>query len=230
MKSNKRPASSGNEKLRKLTAMGMFAALSFAAVLLGKLIPPIMPAAPFLSYEPKDVIVAICGMLFGPLEAFAVTLTVSLIEMVTISQTGVVGMLMNLISTGAFACTASLIYRKKRKLSGAVVGIVSGVGTMVLVMLLWNYLITPLYMKVEREMVKALLFPVFLPFNLIKGAANGCLTMLLYKPIVTGLRASRLVPSQKDAKKRKVDPFVIGISLFIIACCVLFVLVLNGVI
>ena len=38
-------------------------------------------------------------------------------------------------------------------------------------MLLWNYLITPIYMGMDREeIVVPMLIPVFLPFNLVKAA------------------------------------------------------------
>ena len=53
---------------------------------------------------------------------------------------------------------------------------------MAAVMLLWNYLIAPIYMGMPREAVAELLLPAFLPFNLIKGSINTAVTLLLYKP------------------------------------------------
>ena len=48
------------------------------------------------------------------------------------------------------------------------------------VMLLWNYLITPLYMVgTTRSMVAAMLPTVFLPFNLVKGGLNMALILLI---------------------------------------------------
>ena len=58
---------------------------------------------------------------------------------------------------------------------------------MVLVMLLWNYLIAPIYMGYPREAVVELLIPAFLPFNLIKGGLNAAITMIIYKPVVKAL-------------------------------------------
>lgn len=81
----------------------------------------------------------------GPLTSCIVSVIVSLIEMVTISENGILGFVMNVISTCSFACTASFIYRKRHTLSGAVIGLSAGSIAMVLMMLLWNYLITPLY-------------------------------------------------------------------------------------
>ena len=61
---------------------------------------------------------------------------------------------------------------------------------MVLVMLLWNYLLAPIYMGCSREDIVELLLPAFLPFNLIKGGLNAAFTLLLYKPITQALRRS----------------------------------------
>ena len=35
----------------------------------------------FLKYEPKDVIIALGGFIFGPVEAFLISLAVSIVEM-----------------------------------------------------------------------------------------------------------------------------------------------------
>ena len=64
-------------------------------------------------------------------------------------------------------------------------------------MLLWNYLITPIYQKVPRDVVAAMLPTVFLPFNLVKGGLNMAITLLLYKPVVTALRKARLAPESR---------------------------------
>ncbi len=55
-------------------------------------------------------------------------------------------------------------------------------------MMLWNYLIAPIYMGYSREAVAKLLIPAFLPFNLLKSGLNAGFTFLLYKPITTALR------------------------------------------
>lgn len=177
-----------NSKTKKLTTIGMLCALAYAATLFGR-----VPLVLFLKYDPKDIIIALGGLIFGPLTSFSVALIVSLVEMFTISENGILGFFMNVISSCSFACTSAFIYRKKRKISGAIVGLFCGWVCMVLVMLLWNYLITPIYMGYPREAVVELLIPAFLPFNLMKGGLNAVITMILYKPIVTALRRSHLI-------------------------------------
>ena len=100
-----------NQKTRKLTTVAMLCAMSYAVMLIGRI-----PVVLFLKYDPKDVIIAIGGFLFGPLTSFVISLVVSLIEMFTVSETGIIGCIMNLISTCAFACTAAFIYKRKHNI------------------------------------------------------------------------------------------------------------------
>ena len=210
---------------KQIAMIGMLCALAFIVVALIRI-----PVVSFLKYEPKDVIVTMGGFMFGPLASFAISAVVSLVEMVTISDTGLIGCVMNLLSTCAFACTAAIIYKKKRTLSGAVIGLVSGVVGMTAIMLLWNYLITPLYMGYPRAAVAEMLLPVFLPFNLLKGGLNAGITLLVYKPVVTALRRAHLLDSSDDAAPSQRNAGKTLIALLVIATCVLAVLALQGII
>lgn len=212
-------------KTKKLTTLGMLSAIAFALVVVGRI-----PVVLFLKYDPKDVIIAIGGMLYGPLSAFIISAAVSFVEMFTISDTGIIGFIMNVISSCAFACTAAYIYKKDRTLKGAVIGLVSGAAVMVAVMLLWNYLVTPIYMGYPRQAIVDLMLPAFLPFNLIKGGLNAAITMLLYKPIVSALRSSHLIEEGETQTKGKINIGVVLVSLFVIATCVFFVLSLQKII
>ena len=232
-----------NSRTKNMTTMAMLAALAFLVMLVGRI--PMVAAAPFLKYDPKDVIIIIGGFIFGPFAAFMISLVVSIIEMLTVSETGPIGAIMNLLSTCSFACLASVIYKKKHSIKGAVIGLVSGIALMVVVMLAWNYLLTPIYMGYPREAVAAMLLPVFLPFNLVKGGLNAGITLLIYKPVVTTLRKAGLAPKstaaasagnadsaeangQKQAKK--LGAIVTLTAILLLSTCVLFALVLAGII
>ena len=187
--------------VRKMAMVGMLCAVSFIMVLVGRLIPNV---AGFLSYDPKDAIVAISGFIFGPLEALIITVIVSFIEFLSISGTGPIGLLMNIISTCAFALPAAVIYKKKRNVGGAIVGLSISVIFMTACMVLWNYLITPYYMDVPRTAVVKMLIPTFVPFNLVKGGLNMGLTLLLYKPIISAMRRAHLVPPSRNKQKKSI--------------------------
>lgn len=219
-----------NTKTKKITAYAMFIAIAFVVMLVGRF--PLIPAVPFLKTDPKDVIIVIAGFIYGPISAFIISLIVSVIEMLTVSQTGPIGLLMNVLSTCAFACTAAAVYKKKRTLSGAVTGLIYGVIMMTALMLLWNYLITPLYMDTTRADIAAMLIPVFLPFNLLKGAINMGLTLLIYKPIVTALRKTKLIGQvvEGSAPNKSRTQGMVLLGFLLLATCALVILVLKGVI
>ena len=214
-------------KTRDLTILALLAAVSYVVMYLSKLIP--IHILGFLSFDLKDVIICIAGFLFGPLAAAGVSVVVSLIEMVTVGSTGLWGLLMNVLSTCAFVCTAAFIYQRNKTIKNAVIGLVVGVLLMTAVMLVWNWLITPIYMGQPREFVATLLIPYFLPFNLIKGGINATLTMLLYKPIVNALRKAKLVePSSGKGGQRKGG--VVIVAAVLLVTFVLLALVLAKVI
>lgn len=182
-----------NSKAKKVALIGMLCAVSYVVLLLVKF--PLMKVSPTfsLSYEAKDIIIALGGFIFGPLTSLITSVIVSLIEMITISSTGIIGFFMNVISSCAFACTATIIYKKKRSLVGALIGLVSGVIVATIAMLLWNYIVTPIYMGVPREAVANMLQPVFLPFNLIKNGINAALVFAIHTPITYAIRKSGIL-------------------------------------
>ena len=83
---------------KKLVTLAMLSALAYAAVFSFRI-----PVILFLKYEPKDVVLAIGGFLYGPLSVCALSVVVSLLEMATISGTGAWGCLMNIVSSCSFA-------------------------------------------------------------------------------------------------------------------------------
>lgn len=217
---------------KTITSIAMLTGLSVIIAWMSKLMPPVM----FLDFDFKHVAVCIGGFTFGPMPAAIIGIISSFIEMITFSHTGPWGFLMNALATCSFCCTASWVYKRNHTKKGAVIGLSLGLIFMVIVMLLWNYLITPLYMTgasgelVSRATVAAMLPTLFLPFNLAKGGMNMAATLLLYKPVVTALRASGLVPPSQSAEVKKFNLGFLLFSLALLATFVTFALVLAGVI
>lgn len=211
-------------KTKKLTTTAMLCAIAYVMVAIGRI-----PVILFLKYDPKDIVITLGGLIWGPATSCVVSVVVSLVEMVTISENGVLGCIMNVISTCSFACTAAFIYKKKRTLTGAVLGLLTGSLMMAMVMLLWNYLITPIYMGYPREAIAELLLPAFLPFNLLKAGLNAGGTFLLYKPVTAALRKTGHIPNAQNAPKHKpVGLWLLSVA--IIITCILAILSLNGII
>ncbi|MBR5174084.1 MAG: tRNA (adenosine(37)-N6)-threonylcarbamoyltransferase complex ATPase subunit type 1 TsaE, partial [Clostridia bacterium] len=174
--------SSGKKKgvpTRKLCGMAVLTAL--AVVLSCTVHIPYFGAA-FLEYSPSDVPVLIASFMYGPVWGLVITALVSLIQGLTVSAgSGWIGIAMNFLSTGIFVLSAGLIYKFKHDIKGATIGLVVGFICGVVSMILWNILITPLYMNVPRETVLTMIPTVFLPFNVLKYAGNAAMTFSLYK-------------------------------------------------
>lgn len=210
-------------KIKKITTLAMFCAIAYVAMFTIRI-----PVVLFLKYEPKDIIIAIGGFVMGPMAAFTVSFTVGLIEMFTVSDTGVIGFVMNVLSSCSFACVAALVYKHMKNIRGAVAGLIVGTVTMVAVMLLWNYLITPLYMNVPRSEVVKLLVPAILPFNALKGFLNSAITFLIYKPVVGALRRTKLIESTGNRGKSSAGLTIV--AAIVVLTCILAVLALKGII
>ena len=215
-----------NERLKKTVVLAMLSALAFAATLLIHF----SLFYDYLTYDPKGVIITIAGFIFGPASAAVISVVVACVEMVTISAAGPIGCFMNILSACSFSCTAAYIYKKKRTVSGAVLGLLAGTLIMTALMLLWNYIITPLYTSAPRDAVAAILVPAILPFNLIKCVINSAVIMLLYKPVVTALRKSRLLPAQPIQSSKGRTAGVAVVSLVVLVTCIFVVLAIKGII
>ena len=211
---------------KTIVTIAMLCAIAFIAKWISNALPTVQG---FLSFDLKDIVIAIGGFILGPLPAALISLIVSFIEMLTISSTGPIGLVMNVLSSCSFACVAAVIYHRNKNMKSAVIGLISGVLCMTVIMLLWNWLITPLYMGVPRNVVAGMLTTVFLPFNLAKGGINASLTMVLYKPVVTALRKAGLV-QQGSSAKRTTSRGLLIVSLILLVSFVLWGLVLADII
>lgn len=178
-----------------MTTVGMLCAFAYVFTLIGHFVP--IYFNDFLKYDPKDAIIVIAGFALGPLASLIISVIVAFLELITISSTGFIGFAMNILASVSFACIAALVYKYQKSISGAVFGLFLSSAVTVGAMVLWNYLVTPWYMGVPREVVAGMLLPVFLPFNVIKCGLNSALVMLIYKPTVQAMRRVGLVKSRR---------------------------------
>jgi len=221
------------ENIKKLTTIAMLSALAYLLALIFHFlpIPPMVPAAPFLKFEPKDVVIVITGFMYGPLVVLPMALIVGLLEM-PLSATWLYGLIMNVASTCAFAYPAAFIYKEIRTIKGAAIGLTSGVIITTGIMIPLNYLITPFFMGVPRHVVVAILVTGIGIFNFVKYALVAAITMQLYVPLKKALAKANLLPPQKTEDIKATTISVNGIisSLGVILLCILGILYLNGLI
>ena len=167
--------------VRKMVTMAVLAALSIVLMLLVRL--PIIPAAPYLIYEPADVPILVGTFLFGPLAGLAITFVVAAIQATILSADGLVGFVMHMMATGTFVITAGLIYKRFHNIKGAIAALIAGTLAMTLVMIPVNLIIQPNFYGTPYDVVKGMIVPVLIPFNLIKAGVNSVIILVVYKTI-----------------------------------------------
>ncbi len=177
-----RTESKMNKNTKKLTTLAMMSAL---AVVLAWLIRfSIIPAAPFLEYDPASVPILLSTFLYGPLAGLLITVVVALLQGMTVSaSSGIIGIVMHILAVGSYAVTAGLIYKKVHSRKGAAIGLIAGSIVMTIVMVGCNLILTPIFLGQPIESVIELLLPAIIPFNLIKAGINSVLTFIIYKPL-----------------------------------------------
>ena len=175
------------DEAKKISRLAVLSALSIILMFMVRF--PLIPAAPFLEYEPGDVPALIAAFLFGPGAGLLVTLVVSIIQAVTVSAaSGWIGAIMHFVATGTMVVVAGFIYKRFHNFNGAVVALVFGSLCMTTVMVPLNLFFTTKFMSVPVETVRAMIFPIIVPFNLLKATLNSFLTVIVYKPMGNFLR------------------------------------------
>jgi ECF transporter S component (folate family) len=222
-----------SQKVKKLTIIALFCAMSFIV----SIILPIKVM--FLTLDFKDTISTICGMFFGPISGLVCATIVPFLEYFTTgSATREYGLIMNLLSSITFVGVSTLIYKYKKTIWGAIIGLVTAVFATVAVMLVANLYITPFYMGVTQDVVVDLIPKLILPFNLVKTILNAGITMLIYKPVSKVLKRMGLSKSNSSvkaantvvnsaSKTRSLIVTVVSAIIIVIAFLILF-LVLGG--
>lgn len=190
MKSNK-------SNIKKLTVIAMFSALAYISTFIFHF--PVQ----FLTFDPKDAVITIGAMFFGPISGITMSALVALCEFITISDTGPYGLIMNFISSAVFSTVAPLIYKHRRKLSGAIIGLVCSVLATTAVMMIANLIVTPHFIGGTAGDVAKLIPTLLLPFNFTKSMLNAGLVLLLYKPVTTALRSIKLIEKSSSHTKNK---------------------------
>ena len=176
---------------RRIVVTAMLCAVAYVVMVAVHL--NIVPAAPFLTYDPKDVVITIGGFIYGPAEVLIISFIVAFLEMITVSDTGIIGFVMQVIATLSFSGVAAVIYRRFHTHKGGFMALFAGTICMAIIMVLWNLLLSPIYLGTDRSTVVAMLVPAIIPFNILKGVINSVIVLLIYKPVVNGLRRTGFV-------------------------------------
>lgn len=176
---------------KKIAVIGMLCALAYICMFVFRI------KVGFLTFDAKDAVIAITSLIYGPLWGGLTAVLVPVLEFLTVSDTGVYGLIMNTLSSVTFAAVCGSIYKYKRSFSGAIIGVIASAFSVTAVMMVANLFVTPLFMGVERSTVVGMIPTLLLPFNAVKATLNAALTLALYKPFTTALRQARLLPQSQ---------------------------------
>ncbi len=214
-----------NNNLKKVIITSVFAAIAFLLTFILRF------KVSFLTFDFKDAMLAMVSLMYGPLYGIGAVAVVTFLEFLSVSDTGLYGLIMNFISSGTFALLFGLIYKFKRTFMGAITAVIAAVFGVTFVMMVANCFITPYYMGVSRSDVVALIPTLLLPFNLAKSIINASATLILYKPVTNTLkRVGILKKNENTVDKVTAKSIVLSVVALIlgISAILFLILILDG--
>jgi riboflavin transporter FmnP len=216
---------SRREKLLRMAVVAVFCAMAYACQFVFRI------HVSFLTFDAKDAVMAIGAMIFGPVWGVVMALIVALLEFVSISGTGMYGLIMNFASSASFCAICAGVYRRNRTMTRAIVALAAAVLGTTAIMMVMNLVVTPYYMTGGSvEAVVKILPTLLLPFNLTKTLMNAALVLVLYKPVSVSLKKARILKGGPDsfAFDKKTLAALIGGLVLIAICVAIFLIVLHG--
>lgn len=182
-----------------ITRTAIFSAIATILYIVPYVKFPLFFFPSFLEIHFDEIPALIAGFAYGPLSGFFVILVKTLIKLPLTSTLGV-GELADLIYGLALVIPSSLIYKKRRNIKGAFVGLgVASLIQLIISSFLTTFVMLDFYIYVmgfSKEMLLnmcqianpnvssltwSFFFWVALPFNLLKDVLLCLLTALLYK-------------------------------------------------
>lgn len=191
MSASKTPTNNSNVwRTRQLVTMALMCAIG---TLLSFIEFPLLPGVTWLKFDASNMPAMVAGFAYGPAGGVAVGIVTAIIHGLLMAD--FTGALMNILVVTCFVLPAALIYKKKRTYKFAIIGLVFSIIAGVIGSIIGNLLLTPSWLGVPFDAVVALIIPVLIPFNLLKGLLNSVITLIVYKSI------SNIITPKKDQKK-----------------------------
>lgn len=174
-------ASMGNTNrwtTRQMVVMALMVAIS---VIVSFIEFPIIAAAPFLKLDVSLAVVAIVGFAYGAGPGLVVGILSVIIHSLFMGD--LAGGIMNTLVIIGYILPSTLIYRRGKNLKSAIIGLIVGSIGLIIMALLGNLFVTPVYTGMPVDAIVAMIPTILLPFNLIKAVVNSVLVALLYRSV-----------------------------------------------
>lgn len=163
-------------KYRKIVILALMSSISFLLMLIEI---PIISAYSFLKYDISDVIPLMVGFYSKIIYAIGIIVVRNLLHLLFKGQ--IVGMIMSTIASISFILPPIYLYHKKNTKKMAIIGMLYGSITMLIIMYIANLIVVPMFFGFKgKTLFSYLLFGV-IPFNVVKGILNIFFTYLFYK-------------------------------------------------
>ena len=185
-----------NTRVRYIVKIGLLSALSVLVMLFE--FPMVFIAPSFYELDLSESVIMMGGFAMGPLAALIMEFVKNVLNiLINGTTTGFVGEFANFVTGCCLTVPAALVYKYRKSLKGALVGMVIGIVSLAIVGGLINYYIMlPMYsafMPLDsiiaagaavtgfiHDKATFVLFAV-VPFNIVKGLLCSGIALLLYK-------------------------------------------------
>ena len=182
-------------RAHRVVVAGMCAAAAF--LMMAAIRIPLLPQAPFLTYDPSDAVGLLVGVIYGPATGAMVVFIKDILFLLFLAK-GPFGPVADFIAAGTFVAVTAWAFRRgsgplpSRLLRAAVLGTAARVVVMIPV----NFPILALQFGMSPARIARLLWSAIVPFNAIKGAINAGLALVIAEPVAR-YAAPRLVSAPK---------------------------------
>lgn len=189
-------------KASTIAKIGILSAVGTILYLFVKFPLPFFPS--FLDIQFSELAGLLAGFMMGPVAGIAVIVLKGLIKM-PFSSTACVGELADILIGIAFILPAAWIYRKKKCVKSAILGLAAGLVCATAVAIVANrFLLIPFYLEfffhgswdpllgmcsmlnpnlTPENFYEVYLWAGVLPFNLLRGTISCLITYFVYKPL-----------------------------------------------
>ena len=188
---NKESVAGSSSNLASLLKMAILSGL--AAVLMLTVELPLLPMAPFLTYDFSDIPALIAGFALGPWYGLGtICLKNTIFLMLRFSPQQIIGVPMNTIAGFFLVGVSAYIYNRNKTKKRARLSLVAGAAAMTLFMIPVNIVCYPLFAWLvageSKPDLTMFVLTVVAPFNIFKSSLSCIITYFIYKRLSAVLK------------------------------------------
>ncbi|MGB9867615.1 MAG: ECF transporter S component [Bacillota bacterium] len=149
---------------------------------------PIVPGYSFLRFDPGEFAMLLAGATAGPKVGLMAVAVKDLLYLFLRAKSPF-GPAADFIACGTFVYTVSLLTRQRKDTAGFVVACAAGTLARTIVMIPANIVILRLQFGFGLSKVVSMIWPVIVPFNVVKSLTNALIAI----PLIAALRRTAVV-------------------------------------